>query len=317
MKKKAGVIVGIVIVLAGLLLVAAMKLAPVLGIYIVPPSPQSYAARALTYMEQGMYADTEEWERCRTETLEQLKTATSYEDTYSALEAAVKVAGGKHSFFTAPGTQSGGADEVILPETSIQEDVLVITLPAFMGSQEEGQRYAKTVLDALREQITMKGIILDLRGNTGGDMGPMVSAVSPLLPDGELLYFNIRGHQTPVTLTNGKVAGGGTAVEMEAFKLTGAEQMPIAILTDDQTASSAEATLLCFRGMENVKTFGTATAGYASCNSVCYLYDGAMLGITIGSDVARTGEVFCDEPILPDVKSNTPMEDAMAWIRER
>lgn len=316
MKKKAGAIAGITVVLVGLLLVMAMKLAPMLGIYIVPPSPQSYAERALAYMEQGMYADTEEWERCRTETMELVQTAKSYEETYSALEAAVRIAGGKHSFFTAPGTQSGGTDEVMMPETSMQDDILVITLPAFMGSKEEGQQYAERVLDALREQTTMKGIILDLRGNTGGDMGPMVSAVSPLLPDGELLYFNIRGHQTPVTLNNGRVTGGGTAVEMEAFKLTGAEQLPLAILTDDLTASSAEATLLCFRGMEHVKTFGAGTAGYASCNSVCYLYDGAMLGITIGSDVARTGEEFCDKPILPDVNSDTPMEDAMAWISQ-
>ena len=45
--------------------------------------------------------------------------------------------------------------------------------------------------------------------------------------------------------------------------------------------------------------------------------DGYTLLITIGCDVARTGEVFCDDPIAPDVETNTPLEDAVAWIQSR
>jgi hypothetical protein len=39
-----------------------------------------------------------------------------------------------------------------------------------------------------------------------------------------------------------------------------------------------------------------------------------MLILTIGEDVARTGEVFCDDPIAPDVVSETPLEVAIKWI---
>lgn len=46
------------------------------------------------------------------------------------------------------------------------------------------------------------------------------------------------------------------------------ENLPIAILTDEWTASSGEAVLLAFRGMENVRTFGAANAGYAGVNMV-------------------------------------------------
>lgn len=39
-----------------------------------------------------------------------------------------------------------------------------------------------------------------------------------------------------------------------------------------------------------------------------------MLVLTIGEDVARTGEVFCDDQIAPHVVSETPLVDAIKWI---
>ena len=64
-------------------------------------------------------------------------------------------------------------------------------------------------------------------------------------------------------------------------------------------------------------SFGIPTAGYASANQSFPMADGYTLLITIGCDVARTGEVFCDDPIAPDVETNTPLEDAVAWIQSR
>lgn len=81
------------------------------------------------------------------------------------------------------------------------------------------------------------------------------------------------------------------------------------------TGSSGEATLLTFRGLDNVRTFGAPTAGYASANKPFDMPDGSELILTTGCDVARTGEVFCDDPIAPDVPTHTPMEDALAWLR--
>lgn len=82
------------------------------------------------------------------------------------------------------------------------------------------------------------------------------------------------------------------------------------------TASSGEAVLLAFRGMENVRTFGSSTAGYASANMSFPLYGGARLVLTVGADVVpRTGEVFCEDPIPPEVLTDSPEQEAAAWIR--
>ena len=54
------------------------------------------------------------------------------------------------------------------------------------------------------------------------------------------------------------------------------------------------------------------------CSVTIFLYicnsKRTMLILNIGEDVARTGEVFCDDPIAPDVVSETPLEDAIKWI---
>ena len=68
----------------------------------------------------------------------------------------------------------------------------------------------------------------------------------------------------------------------------------------------------------NVRSFGSPTAGYASTNTIFRLYDGTQIVLTVGADVAlRTGEVFCEEPIPPDVLTDSPEQEAAAWIRSR
>ena len=41
------------------------------------------------------------------------------------------------------------------------------------------------------------------------------------------------------------------------------------------------------------------------------------LVITTARAIARTGEAFCDDPIAPDVETETPLEDAVAWIQSQ
>ena len=172
------------------------------------------------------------------------------------------------------------------------------------------------MLSWLREHQDAAGVILDLRGNRGGDLAPMICALSPLLPDGPLLGTRYAsGQMNTMTLANGAFSGG-SGMTVESFKMP--ETIPIAILTDEWTGSSGEAVLLAFRGLENVRSFGSPTAGYASTNTIFRLYDGTQIVLTVGADVAlRTGEVFCEEPIPPDVLTDSPEQEAAAWIRSR
>lgn len=311
-----GICIPLIIIIAAALAVV-MKYGPTFGFYLVPPSAETYGKNALSTIDKnGIFAGNDEWKSTYNECLKMIENAKSYDDTYDAIRKALSVGGGKHSMLM---TKSESQDttesyDEVLPTVSLDGDIAIIKLPDFLGTAEAGQKYAKVAEDFIHEnRDKIKGVVLDLRGNTGGDMGPMATAVSSLLPDGELVYYHYRSYDVPVTLKNGVVSNAGTGGK----SLYPEEKLnvPVAILTDDMTASSGEALTLCFRGLERTRTFGAPTAGYTSVNMLYNMYDGAQMYLTVAFDKARTGEIFKETPIEPDVATDSPLEAALEWLR--
>jgi carboxyl-terminal processing protease len=311
-----GICIPLALIIAATLTVVA-KYGPDFGLYLVPPSAERYGKDALaTIGKNGIYSGSDEWKSTYEECLKMIENAESYEDTYPAIKKALSVCGGKHSILMTKSESQSTSDsyDEVLPTVSLNGDIAVIKLPDFLGTAEAGRKYAKVAEDFIHEnRDKINGVVLDLRGNTGGDMGPMATAVSSLLPDGELIYYHYRSYDVPVTLKDGVISNAGTGGKSlypdEKLKV------PVAILTDDMTASSGEALTLCFRGLENVKTFGAPTAGYTSVNILYSLYDGAQMYLTVAFDKARTGEIFKETSIEPDVATDSPLEAALEWLR--
>lgn len=311
-----GICIPLALIIAAALTVFA-KYEPDFGLYLVPPSAERYGKDALaTIGKNGIYSGSDEWKSTYEECLKMIENAESYEDTYPAIKKALSVCGGKHSMLMTKSESQSTSDsyDEVLPTVSLNGDIAVIKLPDFLGTAEAGRKYAKVAEDFIHEnRDKINGVVLDLRGNTGGDMGPMATAVSSLLPDGELMYYHYRSYDVLVTLKDGVISNAGTGGKSlypdEKLKV------PVAILTDGMTASSGEALTLCFRGLENVKTFGAPTAGYTSVNMLYSLYDGAQLYLTVAFDKARTGEIFKETSIEPDVATDSPLEAALEWLR--
>ncbi|MBQ6310996.1 MAG: S41 family peptidase [Bacteroidales bacterium] len=268
---------------------------------------RSYVKKAVKIMDRsGLYATGDEWEMAKKEALS--ANPLTMEEAHDVVKKALQVAGGKHSFLKE-------SDIVVKEDTSKWEmpevelfdslKIAVVKLPMFSGNSEEGRKYANTVIEAIPEDI--EGVIIDLRGNGGGDMYPMISSVHRFIPDGNILRFRSRKRTMWITLDY--------VLNVAGIKKLTPIQCPVAILTDEGTGSSAEALLICFRGVENTRVFGSPTAGYASSNRPYKMADGSMLVLTEGCDVARTGEEFCDDPIEPDVNTETPMEDSLIWLK--
>ena len=310
-----GICIPLALIIAAALTVVA-KYGPDFGLYLVPPSAERYGKDALaTIGKNGIYSGSDEWKSTYEECLKMIENAESYEDTYPAIKKALSVCGGKHSMLMTKSESQSTSDsyDEVLPTVSLNGDIAVIKLPDFLGTAEAGRKYAKVAEDFIHEnRDKIKGVVLDLRGNTGGDMGPMATAVSSLLPDGELMYYHYRSYDVPVTLKDGVISNAGTGGKSlypdEKLKV------PVAILTDDMTASSGEALTLCFRGLENTRTFGAPTAGYTSVNMLYSLYDGAQMYLTVAFDKARTGEVFEETRIVPNVVTDSPLEAALEWL---
>jgi len=256
--------------------------------------------------KHGLFAEGQEWETAKKAALN--SKPENLDDSHKIVKRALAVAGGKHSFiYPADMVNKDAANtEWEMPSVKIDENnIAKIKLPPFQGNREERIKYANSVIDAIPDDIV--GVMIDIRHNTGGNMYPMIAAVHRFITDGDkMLRFRSRKRTQWVPLPY-VCSGAGVKVKTHI-------DCPVAILTDSLTASSGEATLLCFRGQKNSKTFGGETAGYASANTPFTMPDGSSLVLTTGCDVARTDEVFCDEPIAPDVPTLNPEADAMNWL---
>ncbi|MDO5097477.1 MAG: S41 family peptidase [Corynebacterium sp.] len=317
MKKVLGIIAVVVLVLAG---IVTWFFGPVLGagllgrpIFVVA-TPQRYAHFAFDVAQmQGLYADSEEFANVLAEAKEEVKGVDSIEQTHPIIERVLKAAGGKHSGVIPPERNTPATTEdTTLPSVSKDGDIVIATVPG-VARGPVAQQYADTLAKGLADNVAGAcGVIVDLRGNTGGDMGPMLAGVSSLLPDGVVLTFKGRA-SSDVTVSGGSVQGGGSPITVASqSKFTG----PIAVLFDGHTGSSGEATLLSFRGLDNVRTFGQPSAGYASANTVFDMPDGAGIMVTTAKDVARTGEEFAEDPIEPDERSDQPEAHARDWLHQ-
>ncbi len=285
-----------------------MKKTPILFLFALllvacgTPEEQ-YVKKAVRLMDRhGLFATGEPWKAAKAEALA-AKPATM-EEAHAVVCKALEVAGGKHSFIMPAGMVTVNVtSEWEMPSVELRDGIAVIYLPPFSGNDDEGRRYVQTVLDALPD--TLSGAVIDLRGNSGGNMYPMIAAVHRFLPD-DLLRFRNRKNSMPVD--------NDYILNVVGIARQAMIDCPVAILTNELTASSGEATLLCFRGLQNVRVFGVPTAGYASSNVPYPMPDGSQLVLTVGSDVTRTGEEFCDAPIVPDSLTESPMEEAIAWL---
>ena len=271
-----------------------------------------YVRDAIQQMDRkGLYAKGEEWEAMKKEALSQ--EPETLEEAQEIINKAAKVAGGKHSYLMpankAQAREKRSNEEVSPSVTMIEDSICMIHLPAFAGDDENCLRYARTVLDSIPD--TVKGVCIDLRGNHGGNMYPMIAAVHRFLPDDIFLKFKMRRRFQSVMPIDKEFVAKIVGIDIEPRI-----NCPVAILTDEATASSGEAVLLSFRGLDNARVFGSPTAGYASANESIIFYNGSILALTVSCDIARTGEVFCEDPIVPDVETDSPEEDAMSWLKD-
>ena len=256
--------------------------------------------------KSALFAEGPSWESAKDRAL--LSSPETMDEAYETVREALGTAGGKHSFLMERSVvQYNDTTQWTMPVIEMTGDgILVIAVPPFSGNEAQAKQYAQILQDGLSSEV--RAVVLDLRGNTGGNMYPMIAGVNALLPDGTILKFRQRNGRES-NLTAEYIA------RVHGVKRKTTISPQIAILTDGETASSGEALLICFRGLSNVRTFGSQTAGYVSANRTFYMGDGSMLVITTSCDVARTGEVFCDDPIYPDCLTDTPMDAALEWLR--
>lgn len=179
-----------------------------------------------------------------------------------------------------------------------------VVLPRCSAKDNDGQLlYAADVRRILTDLSAQspKGWIVDLRGNTGGNMWPMLAGVGPILGDGSVGSFVANDGNVSWFYQDGKT-GTRNPAGLETVSLTLQEEpvlqtpsvAPVAVLVDNSTASSAEAITIAFHGRPASRSFGSRTAGKSTAVQPFKLDDGAELYLTTAIDADRSGKAYPD-----------------------
>ena len=152
------------------------------------------------------------------------------------------------------------------------------------------------------------GIVLDLRGNGGGWVTSARETVGRFVPEsrGPALYED-RSPEEGNELTSESIVGGGE----EVFDL------PLAVLVDGSSASSAEIVAGALRDYGRATLVGEATFGKGSVQRVHDFDDGSSARITFARWLTPNKLPIPDEGLAPDVvvTAEDPAAAAEAQLR--
>ena len=211
------------------------------------------------------------------------------------------------------------------PEVEILENgILHLILHSFNPSvrtDKERTRYQNILRDALLNTPGIRGVIVDLtKDANGGDPGPMVRGLSSLLGSDPLVYF--LGSKWPEASGTNINNPGMPAKEWDRIDEKNPDNfphvdIPVAMLHGPNTVSALEYVALSFRGRENTKSFGAPTGGMTSGNNLFDLTADGKMQICVCQNVMRNRDKTVGDgaSIQPDVRTDDPLREAVAWLK--
>ena len=318
----------------------------------ISPAAKTYLEQALDLMQKNaLHKKSIDWAQLRRETLAHAKGAQTTADTYPAIAFAFTQLQEHHSWLQLPDNLPGDKRQAIsaemakitgkplsdskpspfFPQKEMQghidryKDSVIahVFVPMCVGPYSEWEKngpYFQEFAEKLHRIVTdlqaqkPKGWIIDLRGNAGGNMWPMLAGIGTLIGEGDLgAFLAADDERVPWFYRSGK-AGTRTpdgkediSAEIKQPPFAFSESPWVAVLLDRGTGSSGEAVAISFAGRPRTRSFGEHTAGFSTSNQIYPLPDGASLFLCDGVEADRTGKLYPDG-LEPDMK--VPVADA-------
>lgn len=268
--------------------------------------------------DNSLYKDSIEWNNIEEDLayINQRIDSTNYDLINQYYTRVLRNAGDIHSFFqnrSQAKSYANGNTVALKPESNFLDGkIAYIKVPAF-GSVNTAavNNFADTIQKMIRalDEQNPKGWIVDLRGNTGGNMYPMIAGLGPLTGTGKLGYF-VGAKKNAWSYEKG---ASGMAKVKSPYQL----KMPntkISVLIDQKTASSGEMTAVSFIGKPNVKLFGQPSAGYITANQSFKLSNGGMLLLATTFVSDRNNKIYLSK-IDPDFLVETSESKDLALLK--
>lgn len=258
--------------------------------------------------------DSVDFRRIKSEAFSKLKDAKSIEDCYPIIKTILRNLGDNHSFFMpklqvniwqSQSDENNNEELITFSGKLLTDNIGYINMKGFSnGNSISIQKYADSLQHLIKsiDNKNIKGWILDLRENTGGNCWPMLTGVGPLLQNGICGYFTYNTKEKASWFYRDGESGINnhtiTKVSNKPYELLN-DSNPIAVLTGYKTGSSGEVVVTAFHNKNNTKSFGENTAGLSTGNASFDLSDGSIIFLTTSIFADRKGIIFGGE-IQPD-----------------
>lgn len=276
----------------------------------------------------SIYADTLNWRQVESD-LEELsrglKTVAEAGVLTDFIIQKLRTAGDNHSFIqpkVAAQQYATRNSNPVPPEGKLIENGIgYISVPGFLSTSDSAMRsFSGKIQSLIRELDTsnnIKGWIVDLRGNTGGNMWPMLAGLAPLTGAGPLGYFvqNANGLES-------KNVWNTAYVKVDnPYKLKKPDSK-VAVLVGPRTSSSGEMTTVAFIGRNETRLFGQPTGGYTTANRTFALSDGSNLLLASSYIADRNfkkylSKISPDELVEPVPTIDAVVKAAAKWLLEK
>nr|WP_243745107.1 S41 family peptidase [Streptomyces hainanensis] len=143
---------------------------------------------------------------------------------------------------------------------------------------------AELLRAAARSAPPEDGIVLDLRGNTGGLLAEAAAAASVFLDGGLVATYDVRGEQNALHAERG-----------------GDTDTPLVVLVDGGTMSSAEMLTGALQDRNRAVVVGTPTFGKGTVQLPVVQPDGSVAELTVGRYATPSGRTVGSGGIAPDL----------------
>lgn len=180
-----------------------------------------------------------------------------------------------------------------------------------LGISVFNQRTPHEALAALaaasRGDGVLKGLVLDLRDNPGGSLRAAVAVCSLFLKDAALIVSTESASPQSRMQLFADARRHARAAEPEL--LAALQEMPVAVLVNEQSASAAEIVAGALQDHGRARVIGTRTFGKGSIQLVLPLVRGAAIKLTAARYRTPGGRLIEGLGIVPDLAVERTSED--------
>lgn len=171
----------------------------------------------------------------------------------------------------------------------LDKNIGYIQITSFIGSTTPNE-----FLEALEKTKNTQGLILDLRGNTGGLLPNAVFIANLFIPKGNIVSI---------------VGRNGYKYDINAQDTKFGVKKPTIVLVDGNSASASEILSGALKDYNKAKLLGTKTYGKGMVQKIIPMPNETGLNLTVAKYLTPNGTDINKKGITPDIKVNLSIQD--------